>query len=198
MYTLPELPYGTRVFDPIISEEGFEYHHGKHHNAYVNNLNNLIKDSEWSEMKLEELITKSLDQQVNGLFNNAAQHFNHSFYWKCLSPNSGGNPTGKIAELINRDFESFEKFRNQFSETAIKLFGSGWAWLVLNPEGKLEILPYKDAHTPITNNTKPLLTLDVWEHAYYIDHRNQRPKFVEGFWEIVNWDFANQNLIKDE
>jgi len=198
MYTLPELPYGTRVFDPIISEEGFEYHHGKHHNAYVNNLNNLIKDSEWSEMKLEELITKSLDQQVNGLFNNAAQHFNHSFYWKCLSPNSGGNPTGKIAELINRDFESFEKFRNQFSETAIKLFGSGWAWLVLNPEGKLEILPYKDAHTPITNNTKPLLTLDVWEHAYYIDHRNQRPKFVEGFWEIVNWDFANQNLMKDE
>jgi len=198
MHTLPELPYGKKIFDPIISEEGFEYHHGKHHNAYVNNLNNLIKDSEWSEMKLEEVITKSLDQQVIGLFNNAAQHFNHSFYWNCLSPNSGGNPTGKIAELITRDFESFEKFRNQFSETAIKLFGSGWAWLVLNPEGKLEILPYKDAYTPITNNLKPILTLDVWEHAYYIDHRNQRPKFVEGFWEIVNWDFANQNLIKDE
>ena len=199
MYTLPELPYGKKIFDPIISEEGFEYHHGKHHNAYVNNLNNLIKDSEWSEMKLEELITKSLQQQVTGLFNNAAQHFNHSFYWNCLSPNSGGNPTGKIAELITRDFESFEKFRNQFSETAIKLFGSGWAWLVLNSEGKLEILPFKDAYTPVTtNDIKPLLTLDVWEHAYYIDHRNQRPKFVEGFWEIVNWDFANQNLIRDE
>jgi len=198
MYTLPELPYDKKVFDPIISEEGFDYHHGKHHNAYVNNLNNLIKDTEWSEKALEEIIVESLHQQNTGLFNNAAQHFNHTFYWKCLSPNGGGTPSGAIAELIVREFGSFEKFRDQFSDTATKLFGSGWAWLVLNEENKLEIEPLKDAHTPLTSNKKPLLTLDVWEHAYYIDHRNQRPKFIEGFWEIVNWDFANQNLARNE
>ncbi len=194
MFQLPALPYDKKALSPVITEEGFDYHHGKHHQAYVNNLNNLIKDTAWAEKPLEEIIAVSYAQGNTGLFNNAAQHDNHSFYWKCLSPDSGGKPTGKIAELIDRDFHDFDTFKSQFSEAAVKLFGCGWAWLVLNDNDKLEIAPLKDAHTPLTSEKKPLLTLDVWEHAYYIDHRNARPKFVEGFWEIVNWDFVNQNL----
>lgn len=193
-HTLPELPYDKNALNPILTEETFDYHYGKHHLAYVNNLANLVKNTQWEEENIEEIIKKSHLQNDVALFNNAAQHWNHSFFWHCLSPNGGRNPTGKIAELIKRDFESFENFKEQFSSTVVRLFGSGWAWLAQNEQGKLEILPMKDAHTPLTENKTPILTLDVWEHAYYIDYRNARPKFVESFWEIVNWEFANQNL----
>lgn len=192
--TLPELPYNTNALNPIITEETFDYHYGKHHATYVNNLAGLVKDTPLETATVEEIIQKGFAENNAGLFNNAAQHWNHSFFWHCLSPNGGKAPQGKIAELINRDFGSFEEFKNKFSETAIKLFGAGWAWLAQNDQGLLEIVPMKDAHTPLTENKTPILTLDVWEHAYYIDYRNARPKFVEGFWEIVNWDFANKNL----
>lgn len=194
MHTLPELPFSANAFGSYISEEGFAYHHGKHHNAYVTNLNKLITDTPLADLSLEQVIKKSAQDAQVGVFNNAAQHFNHSFFWNCLSPNSGGQANGDIASLITRDFGSFEAFKNQFSDTAVKLFGSGWVWLVLNSNGKLEIKPFANADTPVTSNFKPILTLDVWEHAYYIDHRNARPKFVEGYWDIVNWDFANKNL----
>lgn len=192
--TLPELPYNTNALNPIITEETFDYHYGKHHATYVNNLAGLVKDTSLETATVEEIIQKGFAENNAGLFNNAAQHWNHSFFWHCLSPNGGKAPQGKIAELINRDFGSFEEFKNKFSETAIKLFGAGWAWLAQDDQGLLEIVPMKDAHSPLTENKTPILTLDVWEHAYYIDYRNARPKFVEGFWEIVNWDFANKNL----
>ncbi|MGS2762786.1 superoxide dismutase [Sinomicrobium sp. M5D2P9] len=193
-YRLPELPYGTKDLAPMITEETFDYHYGKHHAAYVNNLNGLMKDTRLSGIPLEDVIRISYKNGDVPLFNNAAQHWNHSFFWHCLSPNGGKAPTGKIRTCIERDFESFEAFKDEFSTTAIRLFGSGWAWLAQNEEGKLEIIPMKDAHTPLTEDKNPILTLDVWEHAYYIDYRNARPKFVESFWEIVNWDFANKNL----
>lgn len=192
--SLPELPYDKKSLSPVFSEETFDYHYGKHHAAYVNNLNGLVKDSPLAQATVEEIILKAHKENNAGLFNNAAQHWNHSFFWNSLSPNGGKAPNGKIAELINRDFGSFDNFKTKFSETATKLFGSGWAWLAQNGENKLEILPLKDAQTPLTDNKTPILTLDVWEHAYYIDYRNARPKYVEKFWEIVNWDFANQNL----
>ncbi len=191
---LPELPFDKNALNPIITEETFDYHYGKHHAAYVNNLSGLVKDTPLIEMSVEQIIQKTFKEKNAGLFNNAAQHWNHSFFWHCLSPSGGKAPSGKIAELINRDFGSFTDFKNKFSETAVKLFGAGWAWLAQNEQGILEIVPMKDAHTPLTENKTPILTLDVWEHAYYIDYRNARPKFVEGFWEIVNWNFANQNI----
>ena len=197
-HTLPELPYDKNALNPIITEETFDYHYEKHHAAYVNNLAGLVKDTEWAEKDIVDIIRKSYNENQVAIFNNAAQHWNHSFFWNCLSPDGGKNPTGKIAELINRDFGSFKNFKEQFSATAVKLFGAGWAWLAQNQEGKLEILPMKDACTPLTENKTPILTLDVWEHAYYIDYRNARPKFVEGFWELVNWNFANQNLKYNE
>ncbi|ROL58150.1 superoxide dismutase [Bacteroidetes/Chlorobi group bacterium ChocPot_Mid] len=189
-FTLPELPFAKDSLKGIISEEAFDYHHGKHHAAYVNNLNNLIKGTDFEAMKLEEIIKKS----EGGLFNNAAQHFNHDFFWKCLSPNGGGAPSGKIGEEIIAAFGSFEQFKEQFSKAATTLFGSGWAWLAKNQDNKLEILQLSNAGTPMTLDKKPILTLDVWEHAYYIDYRNARPTFIEKFWDIVNWDFAIKNL----
>lgn len=194
MHILPELPFDKKAFGSVISEEGFDFHHGKHHNAYVTNLNNLIKDTPMADLSLEEVIAKSAADQNIGVFNNSAQHFNHSFFWHCLSPNGGGAPSGDIASKINRDFGSFENFKEQFSTSAVKLFGSGWVWLVADANGKLSIKPFANADTPVVSDSKPILTIDVWEHAYYIDHRNARPKFVEGFWDIVNWDFANKNL----
>ncbi|MBV7441522.1 superoxide dismutase [Weeksellaceae bacterium TAE3-ERU29] len=191
---LPELPYNKNALDPIISEETFDYHYGKHHATYVNNLVNLVKDTELENTSVENIILKSFKENNSGLFNNAAQHWNHSFFWNCLSPNGGGKPTGYLKELIDRDFSSFEEFKNKFSDTATKLFGCGWTWLAQDENGKLEIIPMKEAYTPLVQNKKPILTIDVWEHAYYIDYRNARPKFIEGFWEIVNWDFANENL----
>ena len=193
-HQLPELPYDKEALAPIITKEAFDYHYGKHHLAYVNNLNKLIRDTPLADASMEKIIQTGFQDNNAGLFNNAAQHWNHSFFWHCLSPNGGKEPEGKIKELIVRDFESFEKFKEEFSASATKLFGSGWAWLAQNQEGTLEILPMKDAQTPIIENKIPILTLDVWEHAYYIDYRNARPKFVEIFWDIVNWDFANKNL----
>lgn len=194
--TLPDLPFDRNALSPIITEESFDYHYGKHHAAYVSNLQQLVRDSTWQEMSVAEIIKQSLREENTAIFNNAAQHWNHTFFWNCLSPNGGKAPVGKIAELISRDFGSFENFKNKFSEAAVKLFGSGWAWLAMNEEGVLEIIPLKDAYTPLTAAKKPILTLDVWEHAYYIDYRNARPKFVDSFWEIVNWDFANENLLQ--
>lgn len=191
---LPDLPYDKNALAPLITEETFDYHYGKHHAAYVNNLNNIIADSPLEEKSVKELILLGAEKKDAGLFNNAAQHWNHSFFWHCMAPNGGGEPEGKIKKLIERDFQSFEKFKEEFSMTATKLFGAGWAWLAQNNEGKLEIIPMKDAHTPLTQSKTPILTLDVWEHAYYIDYRNARPKFVESFWDIINWDFANKNI----
>ncbi|UII35098.1 superoxide dismutase [Fe] [Fulvivirga ulvae] len=191
---LPQLPYERNALNPIITEETFDYHYGKHHSAYVNNLQNLVKDTSMADNKVEQIIVEAYHNGDSGLFNNAAQHWNHTFFWHSLSPDGGGHPNGKIRELIERDFSSFEKFKSQFSETAIRLFGCGWAWLAQNEQGSLEIIPMKEASTPLTDGKAPILTLDVWEHAYYIDYRNARPKFVEGFWDIINWDFANENL----
>lgn len=194
VYQLPELPYDTNSLAPIITEETFDYHYGKHHAAYVNNLNGLTKDTPLAGIPLKKVVREGFENNNTALFNNAAQHWNHSFFWHCLSPDGGKAPTGKIKAYIERDFGSFEKFKEEFSTSAVKLFGAGWTWLAQDQEGKLEILPMKDAHTPLTENKTPILTLDVWEHAYYIDYRNARPKFVESFWEIVNWDFADKNL----
>jgi len=189
-FVLPELPFPKDALKPYMSEETLEYHHGKHHQAYVNNLNNLIAGTEFEGMSLEEIILKS----SGGIFNNAAQTWNHTFFWNCLSPNGGGKPLGLVLVELEMNFGSFENFKNQFTNAAITLFGSGWAWLVKNPDGKLEIIQGSNAGNPLTMGKKPLLTIDVWEHAYYIDYRNARPKFVEAFWEIVNWDFVAKNL----
>lgn len=194
MYTLPKLPFDKNALAPFITAEGFDYHHGKHHQAYVNNLNALIEGTTWEEKSLIELIKKSYEQREIAIYNNAAQHYNHSFFWNCIAPQGKGTPSEDLAKLIDVQFGSFENFKNQFTETAQKLFGSGWVWLVKNAEGKLEIMPLKDADTPWIWNKKPILTLDVWEHAYYIDHRNARPQFIAKFWEHINWEFANLNL----
>nr|WP_160716343.1 Fe-Mn family superoxide dismutase [Chitinophaga solisilvae] len=191
---LPALPYAQESLQPYITAETFEYHYGKHHAAYVKNLEGLVKDTPMSDMTVEEIIQSAFAQQQVPVFNNAAQHWNHSFFWHCLSPDGGRTPTGQLQQLIDRDFGSFDAFRQQFSDTALRLFGAGWTWLVQNQQGKLEILALKDANTPVTARQTPLLTLDVWEHAYYIDYRNARNKFIEGFWDVVNWDFCNSNL----
>jgi len=193
-FTLPELPYAKNAFGSYISEEGFNYHHGKHHATYVTNLNNNVKGTDYENLSLEEAIIRSNQEKKPAIFNNAAQHYNHSFFWNCLSPAGGGAPKGKIAELLDRDLGGFEKFKEEFSNKAVTLFGAGWAWLVLNADGKLEIVQTPNAGTPMTDGKKALLTVDVWEHAYYIDHRNARLNFVQGFWNVVNWDFVNSNL----
>ncbi len=190
IHTLPELPFAKDALKPIISEEAFDYHHGKHHAAYVNNLNGLIPGTEFENLSLEEIIKKS----QGGIFNNSAQVWNHTFFWNCLSPNGGGKPSGALLDAIEKSFGSFDEFKAQFSKAAATLFGSGWTWLTKNPDGKLEILQLSNAGTPLTTDKKPLLTLDVWEHAYYIDYRNARPQFIEKFWDIVNWDFAKSQL----
>ncbi len=190
-HQLPELPYPIDSLAPYLSKEVLEFHYGKHHKTYVNNLNKLIKDSEFSDSSLEDIVKKS----SGGLFNNAAQIWNHTFYWNSLSPNGGGEAKGEIAKLINESFGSFEAFKNQFTEVATKTFGSGWAWLVKKDNGQLDIISTSNAETPLTNSSiKPLLTCDVWEHAYYIDYRNARPKYIQNFWNLVNWEFANSNL----
>ena len=190
MHTLPELKFAQDALEPHISKETLEFHYGKHHQTYVTNLNNLIKGTEFENMSLEEIITTS----SGGIFNNAAQIWNHSFYWHCLSPQGGGEPTGELAKLIKKNFGSFATFKEGFSKTAITTFGSGWAWLVKNPDGSLALESTSNAGTPLTGENKPLLTCDVWEHAYYVDYRNVRPKYVEAFWNLVNWDFVAANL----
>jgi Fe-Mn family superoxide dismutase len=188
--TLPQLPYELNALEPHISKETLEYHYGKHHNAYVTNLNKLIPGTEFESMSLEDIILKS----KGGVFNNAAQIWNHTFYWHSLSPNGGGEPSGKLAEAISKYFGSFAAFKEQFSQTAATTFGSGWAWLVQDKAGDLKIISTSNAGTPMTEGLNALLTCDVWEHAYYIDYRNRRPDYIEGFWSLVNWEFASKNL----
>lgn len=189
-FELPALPYEKNALEPHISAETLEYHYGKHHNAYVVNLNNLLKGSKFEGLSLEEIVKAS----DGGIFNNAAQVWNHTFYWHCLSPQGGGEPEGKLAEAINQAFGSFAAFKQQFSDAAVKKFGAGWTWLVQTPEGSLTIVNTSNAATPLTGDDKPLLTVDVWEHAYYIDYRNARPAYLENFWALVNWAFVEKNL----
>ncbi len=189
-HKLPPLPYEMNALEPYISAETLEYHYGKHHQTYVTNLNKLIAGTEYEDMSLEDIIKKS----SGGLFNNAAQVWNHTFYWNCLSPNGGGQPTGALAQAIDAAFGSFDRFKEQFSQTAVTTFGSGWAWLVKNADGSLALMSTSNAGTPMTEGKTALLTCDVWEHAYYIDYRNARPKYVENFWNLVNWDFVAQNF----
>jgi Fe-Mn family superoxide dismutase len=189
-HKLPELPYAKNALEPHMSAETLEYHYGKHHQTYVDNLNKLIAGTEFENLSLEDIIKRS----SGGLFNNAAQVWNHTFFWNCLSPNGGGAPSGKLAEAIDKAFGSFDKFRERFTQTALTTFGSGWAWLVKNADGSLDIVSTSNAGTPMTDGRQALLTCDVWEHAYYIDYRNARAKFLENFWNIVNWDFVAKNL----
>ena len=189
-FQLPELPYAKNALEPHISAETLDFHYGKHHQAYVTNLNKMIADTEFANKSLEEII-KVAD---GGLFNNAAQVWNHTFYWNCLSPNGGGAPTGAIAAAIDSAFGSFDAFKEQFSASCVGNFGSGWTWLVKKVDGSVAIVNTDDADSPIKGDDIPLLTCDVWEHAYYVDYRNARPQYVAAFWNLVNWDFVNQQL----
>ncbi len=189
-HTLPELPYAMDALEPHVSRETLEFHYGKHHNTYVVNLNGMIEGTEFANASLEDIVRGA----SGPMFNNAAQVWNHTFYWHCLSPNGGGAPAGDLASAIDKAFGSFDAFRGEFSDKAVKLFGSGWAWLVKRPDGSLAISQTSNAETPLTGSDVPLLTCDVWEHAYYIDYRNARPKYVEAFWSLVNWDFVGQNF----
>jgi len=189
-HKLPELPYAKEALAPNISAETLEYHYGKHHKTYVDNLNKLISGTEFEKMSLEEIIKKA----SGGVFNNAAQIWNHTFYWNSLSPKGGGEPSGAVATAVTKNFGSFAQFKEKFTNAAVTLFGSGWAWLVENPDGSLVIEATSNAGNPLKDGKKPLLTCDVWEHAYYIDYRNGRAKYVEAFWNLVNWDFVEKNL----
>ena len=190
IYKLPELPYAMDALQPHISKETLEFHYGKHHNAYVTNLNKLIPGTEFEDLSLENIIKNA---PAGGLFNNAAQVWNHSFYWNCLSPNGGGEPSGKLLEAINNAFGSFDEFKEKFTKSAVTNFGSGWTWLV-NVKNGLEIINTSNAGTALTSGKTALLTCDVWEHAYYVDYRNARPQYVAAFWNLVNWDFVEGNL----
>lgn len=188
---LPNLPYPRDALAPHISEETIDYHYGKHHQAYVNNLNAAIAETDHANASLEDIIRAS----EGGMFNNAAQIWNHTFYWNSLSPNGGGAPTGDLASAIDKAFGSFDEFKTKFTASAGGNFGSGWTWLVKNASGDLEILNTSNAGTPVTDSSiTALLTVDVWEHAYYVDYRNARPEYLKNFWEIVNWEFAAKNL----
>ncbi len=190
-HTLPALPYAADALAPYMSKETIEYHHGKHHQTYVTNLNNLIKGTEFAQQSLEEIVRKS----SGGIFNNAAQVWNHTFFWNCLKPGGGGEPDGALARAINAKWGTFAAFREAFSKSAVGNFGSGWTWLVKKTDGALEIVNTSNAGTPLTTADKPLLTIDVWEHAYYIDYRNARAKFVETYLNnLVNWQFAARNF----
>jgi Fe-Mn family superoxide dismutase len=188
-HELPELPYAKNALEPHISEETLEYHYGKHHATYVNKLNTLVEGTEFESMSLEDIINKA----SGGIFNNAAQVWNHTFYWNCLSPDGGGEPEGELATAIEKAFNSFDEFKKQFTESAIGNFGSGWTWLVKNADGQLEIVNTGNAGNPMTDGKQPLLTCDVWEHAYYIDYRNARPSYLDAFWKLVNWKFVSAN-----
>lgn len=189
-FTLPELPYAKNALEPYMSANTFSFHHEKHHNAYVVNLNKLIPGTEFEKMSLEEIIRKS----SGPIFNNAAQVWNHTFFWQSMKPKGGGKPTGAIAKQIEKDFGSYDKFREEFTNAATTQFGSGWAWLVLDG-GKLSIIKTGNAETPVTQGKKAILTIDVWEHAYYLDYQNRRPDFITAFLDhLVNWEFAEKNL----
>lgn len=190
-FQLPALPYEKNALEPHISQETLEFHHGKHHNTYVVKLNGLIEGTELENKSLEEIIKTS----TGGVFNNAAQIWNHTFYWHCLSPNGGGEPTGDVADAIAKSFGSFEEFKAKFTDSAINNFGSSWTWLVKKADGSLDIVNTSNAGTPLTEEgVTPLLTVDLWEHAYYIDFRNLRPDYMNAFWALANWEFVAQNL----
>lgn len=190
-FELPELPYEKTALEPHISAETLEYHHGKHHKTYVDKLNGMVEGTDMATKSLEDVVKAA----SGGMFNNAAQVWNHTFYWNCLSPNGGGAPDGELAAKINEAFGSVDKFKDEFTNSAIGNFGSGWTWLVQKQDGSVAIVNTDDADTPLTDDSvTPLLTVDVWEHAYYIDYRNARPKYLEAFWALVNWDFVASNM----
>jgi Fe-Mn family superoxide dismutase len=190
-HQLPALPYAKNALAPHISEETIEFHYGKHHQTYVTNLNNLIKGTEFENSSLEEIVKKS----SAGIYNNSAQIWNHTFFWSCMKPNGGAAPTGALADAINAKWGSFDEFKKAFQASAVGNFGSGWTWLVKKADGSVDILNMGAAGTPLTTGDTPLLTIDVWEHAYYIDYRNARAKFVEVFLaSLANWDFASANF----
>jgi Fe-Mn family superoxide dismutase len=189
-HKLPELPYAKNALAPHISAETLEYHYGKHHATYVANLNKLIAGTEFADLSLEDIVKKA----SGGIFNNAAQVWNHTFYWNSLSPKGGGEPSGDLANAVVKSFGSFAQLKEKLSAAAVTQFGSGWAWLVKNPDGSLAVEQTSNAATPLRDGKKALLTVDVWEHAYYIDYRNARASYVEAFWKLVNWDFAAQNF----
>jgi superoxide dismutase, Fe-Mn family len=189
-HELPPLPYAKDARAPHISAETLEFHHDKHHATYVTNLNKLISGTEFEGMSLEDVVRKA---PAGGIFNNAAQVWNHTFYFNCMGPNGGGEPSGALADAIKKAFGSFADFKEKFNASGAGNFGSGWTWLVKNGDGSVEIVNTSNAATPLTGDKTPLLTCDVWEHAYYIDYRNARPKYLEAFWNVVNWDFVARN-----
>jgi Fe-Mn family superoxide dismutase len=190
-HKLPALPYAMDALAPHMSKETMEFHYGKHHQAYVTNLNNLIKGTEFESASLEDIVKKS----SGGVFNNAAQVWNHSFFWNCMKPGGGGKPSGALASAMDKKWGSFDGFKDAFTKSAVGNFGSGWTWLVKKGDGSVDIVNTSNAGTPLTGADKPVLTIDVWEHAYYIDHRNARPKFVETFLNsLANWGFAGKNF----
>ena len=191
-HTLPPLPYEMNALEPHISQETLEYHYGKHHQTYINNLNKLVPGTEYEDLDLESIIKKA---PAGGVYNNAAQIWNHTFFWSCMKPSGGGEPTGALADAIKDKWGSFEDFKKAFATSAAGNFGAGWTWLVKKSDGSVDIVNMGAAGTPLTTGDKPLLTIDVWEHAYYIDYRNRRPDFVAAFLNnLVNWDFASQNF----
>jgi superoxide dismutase, Fe-Mn family len=189
-HTLPPLPYAIDALQPHISKETLEFHYGKHHQAYATNLNNLIKGTEFENSPLDEIVKKS----SGGIFNNAAQIWNHTFYWNSLSPKGGGQPTGALAAAMDAKWGSFDAFKEAFTKSAVGNFGSSWTWLVKKADGSLDIVNTSNAATPVTTADKPLITCDLWEHAYYIDYRNRRPDYMGAYWALVNWDFAAKNF----
>ena len=190
-FELPPLPYEKNALEPHISAETLEFHYGKHHQTYVTKLNGLVEGTDMADMTLEDVVKKS----DGGVFNNAAQIWNHTFYWNSLSPNGGGEPTGALADAINAKWGSFDDFKAAFNDKAVNNFGSSWTWLVKTADGGVDIVNTSNAGTPLTDsNVTALMTVDLWEHAYYIDYRNVRPKYLEGFWALANWDFASANF----
>lgn len=189
-HELPELPYALDALEPFISKRTLEFHYGKHHQAYVNNLNNLIEETSFSNADLVDIILKS----DGGIFNNAAQVFNHTFYFIALKPRGGGKPRNKLNDALVYTFGSFEKFKEEFSKAGATLFGSGWVWLVADSDNKLSIVKTANAENPLCNELKPIMTLDVWEHAYYLDTQNARPKYIENFWELINWELIEKRF----
>lgn len=190
IHELPKLPYALNALEPYISQKTIEFHYGKHHQAYVTNLNKLITGTEAENFTLEDIIRKS----TGGIFNNGAQVWNHTFYWNCMKPNGGHEPTGKLADLINKHFGSFADFKEKFSTAAATLFGSGWAWLSVKADGSLQITQESNAGNPLREGFGPILTCDVWEHAYYLDKQNLRPKYIEDFWNLVDWDAVSSRI----
>jgi superoxide dismutase, Fe-Mn family len=189
-HKLPPLPFAMDALQPHISKETLEYHYGKHHQAYVTNLNNLIKGTEFENAEIEQIVKKS----AGGIFNNSAQVWNHTFYWNSLSPKGGAAPTGALVDALVRKWNSYDAFKDAFGKSATGNFGSGWTWLVKKADGSVDIVNTSNAGTPLTGSDKPLLTCDVWEHAYYVDYRNRRPDYIAAFWKLVNWEFAAKNF----